>query len=117
MKTVMNKCPEIFRKFGALVMAILISMPCLAQKIATLEVNLKSETPGLDIPVHVTLDPITHLSGADLSLVEIQGNKSVPVIFQVEHGQQRKLTWLVNAKVKKHVYELIKDASTGSNSN
>ena len=98
-----------FRKFKALAISILITIPCHAQKIATLKVNLNSETQGLDIPVHINLDPITHLPDSALSLVEIQGKKRVPVIFQVEDGQQRKLSWLVNDKVKKRVYELVKD--------
>jgi hypothetical protein len=108
----MYKHPGAFRKFQALVLPILMAISCHAQKIATLEVNLNSSSLGLEIPVQINLDPITHLQGDALSLVEIQGKKRVPVIFQVEDGQQRKLTWLVNDQVKKHVYELIKSGAS-----
>ncbi len=111
----MYKREGIFRKFKALTISILITISCHAQKMATLEVNLNSETLGLEIPVYINLDAITYLPDSALSLVEIQDKKRVQVIFQVEDGQQRKLTWLVNDKVKKRVYELIKGGSSQIN--
>ena len=81
-----NKRLKTFGKFNALAWLILLTIHCHGQKIATLEVTLNGAPLGLDIPVHVNLDAITHAQGTALSLVEIQGKKRVPVIFQLEEG-------------------------------
>lgn len=86
-----------------------------AQVLATLRVQLDHPATGIDIPVHAMLDPITHLPGSELSLVEVLGNKRTPVVFQVDAGPERKLTWLVNDKTKSHVYELSHDRSAKQN--
>jgi hypothetical protein len=70
----------------------------------------------LEIPLQVLLDPITHLPDSTLSLVEIQGNKRIPVIFQTESDPQRKLTWLVSDNLKNRVYELVKSPPAKINS-
>lgn len=116
MLTKINMRLKTFGKFNALAWLILLTSYCHGQKIATLEVTLNGAPLGLDIPVHVNLDAITHAQGTALSLVEIQGKKRVPVIFQLEEGAQRKLTWLVNDKVKKRVYELTHGEPTKENS-
>lgn len=113
--TKINKRLKTFGKFNALAWLILLTSHCYGQKIATLEITLNGAPLGLDIPVHVNLDAITHAPGNALSLVEIQGEKRVPVIFQLEDGAQRKLTWLVNDKVKKRVYELTRGEPTMEN--
>ena len=84
-----------------------ITMTCYAQKIATLEIELGHPATGISVPVQLNLDEITHLPAADLNLFEIQGKKRTPVVFQVESGTTRKLTWLADDQLKKHVYELV----------
>ena len=78
-----------------------------AQVLSTLKVELDHPATGIDIPVHAMLDPITHLPGSELRLVEVLGNKRTPVVFQVDAGPKRKLTWLVSDRTKSHIYELI----------
>lgn len=91
-----------------------ITMSVHAQKLATLEVKLDHPAAGLDIPVHVMLDPITHAPDGTLQLVEVQGNKRTPVHFQVEGGPDRKLTWLVKDGQKIRRYELLKAQTVSS---
>jgi hypothetical protein len=99
-------------KFLQLALISMVSMlTCQAQKLATLEVNLTANSLGLDIPVHANLDEITFLPDSALSLVEVQGRQKIPVNFQIEHGQNRRITWLVGDKLKKQVYELSKTSS------
>jgi hypothetical protein len=98
-------------KAQALAFFACITMPCHAQKIATLQVSLDYPSTGITVPVQLTLDPVTRLHATNLKLFEIQGNKRIPVVFQVENGIDRKLTWLVDDRVKKHVYELVGTAS------
>ena len=100
------KCLNVRMTFQVLAFFAWI-MPCYAQKIATLQVSLEYPTTGITVPVQLTLDPITHLPASSLKLFEIQGGKKVPVVFQIEQGLERKLTWLVDDRLKKHVYELV----------
>ena len=70
------------------------------------------------VPAKIDLDAITFLSDSVLSLVEVQGTKRTPVPFQIETKQSSRLHWMVNSdndKIKKRVYELIKD-KPGKNS-
>ena len=69
-----------------------------AQKIATFELQLPFATNGLDVPVSINLDEVTFIADSSLSLMEVRGNKSVPVPFQVSEEQHRILSWLVNTK-------------------
>ena len=78
------------------------------QNIATLEVELLTATDGLAVPVSVDLDAITFIADSALALVEVQGSKTMPVPFQIEH---RTLHWLVESgddENKKSVFELVK---------
>ncbi len=107
------------QRFLVFLVSLLISSGSYGQKIATLEVDLTSPTNGLHVPAKIDLDAITFLSDTVLSLVEVQGTKRTPVPFQIETMQSRRLHWMVdsdNDKIKKRVYELIKD-KPGKNSN
>ena len=86
-----------------------------AQVLATLRLELDHPAAGIDIPVYVMLDAITHLPASELRLVEVLGNKRIPVVFQVDAGPERKLTWLVSDKKSGHVYELSRDQSAKQN--
>jgi hypothetical protein len=92
---------------------ILLSMICLcanSQKVATLEVLLKKPASGLNLPVSINLDEITYISDSLLILYEISDNDRTIVPFQIESGNSRKLTWIVNAGTgpdEKHIYELV----------
>ncbi|QDA59226.1 DUF6807 domain-containing protein [Hymenobacter jejuensis] len=82
-----------------------------AQKIATLEVNLAQPANGLSIPVTTSLDAITFLPDSVLQLVEVQGSQRTPIAYQIESGNARFIHWIIetaNAKSAKHTYELVK---------
>jgi len=96
------------RRFRAFFIFLITTISASAQKIATLEVVLDRPAAGLKVPVQLMLDPITSMADSMLSLVEIRGQKKVPVIFQVDADPERKITWLVDDQPKKHVYELVK---------
>ncbi|HET9486023.1 MAG TPA: hypothetical protein VFO54_01240, partial [Chryseosolibacter sp.] len=73
----------------ALVILSAISTSGYAQKLATLGVNLDQPSAGLEVPVHVSLDPITHLPDSVLDLVEVRGSQRTPVPFQIEGTSNR----------------------------
>jgi hypothetical protein len=82
-----------------------------AQKIATIDVELPRSTNGTYVPANVNLDAITFLPDSILNLVEISGNNRIAVPFQIDNSGGRVLCWMVssgNAKLKKRTYELIK---------
>lgn len=84
-----------------------------AQKIADLEVELPAATRGLNIPVSVDLDKITFLGDSALSLMEVTGNKTVAIPFQVRQGNHRELAWTVTGAENfpgKRTYRLVQDA-------
>jgi hypothetical protein len=102
------KCLKTFGKFQALFLPLLAAMPSHAQTIATLKVSLNGGTGnGLEIPVHVKVDPLTQLPDSMLSLVEVQGKKKIPVDFQLDENPDRKITWLVTDNAKERIYELV----------
>ncbi|MEX2231971.1 MAG: PmoA family protein [Cyclobacteriaceae bacterium] len=112
----MIKCLDLCMKLTALAAILFLpTMYSYAQKLATLEINLDRTSAGLEIPVQVMLDPITHLPDSSLSLLEIQGKEKIPVVFQLEGGPHRKLTWLVDDKLKTRVYELVKARPAAAN--
>lgn len=82
-----------------------------AQKLATLEIELAKEVAGTDIPIHVNLDDITLLPDTSVSMVEVTGNKRLPVAYQIENKGRRILYWMItntgNAS-KKRIFELVK---------
>src|SRR6478736_8305777 len=83
---------------------------CISQKIATLEVELTKPTQGIHEPASINLDGITFLSDTLLNLVEVQGQKKVPVPFQIENGEHRTLHWIMKTQPDKvkYSYELTK---------
>ena len=100
---------KIFGKLQALLIFLSTTMSSYGQTIATLEVKLNDGPgTGLQVPVHFMLDRITQLPDSTLALVEVQGKKKVPVVFQLEENPDRKITWLVSDNAQKHIYELIK---------
>ncbi len=93
----------------------------LAQRLATIELDLQKPLRGLSIPARLDVDAITFQSDSMLTLTEIQGTKRIPVPFQIENKGHRTLYWMVssdNDKVKKRVYELsVAKGSAAKNSN
>ena len=84
-----------------------------AQKIATLELNVKKENQGLDFPVSIQLDKITFLPDSLISLVEVKNNIRRPVAYQLENKGERILYWIVKpeeSKSGKRIFELIRAA-------
>lgn len=82
-----------------------------AQKIAELQLSMDDKPIGINIPVHVSLDDITYLPEAEITLVEVKGNQRVEIPYQVENRGHRVLTWLVKQEATsttKRIYELIK---------
>jgi hypothetical protein len=76
-----------------------------------MEVLLKRPASGLNLPVSINLDEITYISDSLLVLYEISDIDRTVVPFQIESGNSRKLTWIVNAGTgqgEKHIYELVK---------
>ncbi len=104
----MEKSLLAFKKSQALLFLLAMSISASAQKIATHEVNLDKPTAGLQVPVQVMLDPITHLHDSALMLIQLKGDKTIPVPFQIERTPARKLTWLAKGNDLPLRYELIK---------
>lgn len=82
-----------------------------AQKIATLTVSLDNESTASHVPVSVELDNITLLPDSSIYLVDVSNGGRRSVAYQVEHGQQRILHWIVdrgekNSKGGQRVFEL-----------
>lgn len=93
----------------ALVLISMISTVGHAQVLATFEVKLNRSSAGLEIPVHVMLDPLTHDADETLRLVEVQGNERMAIPFQVEVGADRRMIWMIKDDQPVRRYELIKD--------
>jgi hypothetical protein len=109
-------CPSVFKRSRTFILLFFMAAASThAQVLATLRVELDHPAAGIDIPVHAMLDPITHLPASELRLVEVVGNKRTPVVFQVDAGPERKLTWLVSDKKSSHVYELSRDQGAKQN--
>jgi hypothetical protein len=82
-----------------------------AQKIAGFEVEISKPTNGLQFPAGLNLDQLSFVSDSLLSLVEIDGSKRIPVAFQVTHGKNRMLHWMISPgdnNNNKKIYELVK---------
>jgi hypothetical protein len=80
-----------------------------SQKIAWFEVDLQKSTSELDVPLWINLDDITYISDTLLTFSEIRGNNKIPVPFQIEQGNPRKLCWVIstgNGTGGKLVFEL-----------
>lgn len=96
-------------KFLMIALPAIIWLQTSAQKIATFEVDLSTETNGLEVPVSVSLKGINLPADATLSLVKINGSKKTPVPFQFTSGGERMLSWLAKPVDDKNklTYQLI----------
>jgi hypothetical protein len=104
-------------KFSAVILVSLICLNAYSQKVATMEVLLKRPAFGMNLPVSINLDEITYLSDSMLVLYEISDNYRTVVPFQIEAGNPRKLTWIVNSGIsplENHVYELVQGKANQS---
>jgi hypothetical protein len=82
-----------------------------AQTIASFEITLNKPANGLQVPVSVNLDDVTFIYDSTLSLVEVVGNKTIPIPFQIQQQDHRILYWLADpgkGGVQKHLYRLLK---------
>jgi hypothetical protein len=80
-----------------------------SQPIARLEVDISRPTNGIAVPAEVDLDAITFIPDSALELWKVQGDKVIPVPFQIDQGSHRTLHWMVNPQLgKKVVFELEK---------
>lgn len=94
-----------------LFLCLVLSTTSIAQKIATLEVELAKPTQGLYIPVSIDLDDVTLLPENKLNLSEVRGSQKIQIPFQIRDGENRTLYWCVineNNTQDKLVYELEK---------
>lgn len=102
-----------------LLLSLTTSLNVFAQKIATFEVEMPSNTveernpdkvgKGVNIPVSVNLDALTFLSESSLSLVEIVGGKTVSTPFQISQSENRLLHWIIKNDKKgtsKRIFQL-----------
>ena len=106
----MNTYLSIITRSLAVVILSLTSINGNCQKIASLEVNLTKETYGLNIPVSINLDNVTYLSDTLLALYEVRNKSKTAVTFQIEEGNPRKLSWMMETGTnpgEKHLYELV----------
>ncbi len=91
-------------------------MPISAQRIATLEVLPGSAPAGIEVPVEIRLDAITHLADSSLALVQLRGKgERVPYPAQIIRDGDRKLVWLVNDRDKNLRFELVRQSSKQKN--
>ena len=102
-------------KFWLLLVFTGLSTSAFAQRLATLQVTLPRSTNQQSTPVQTSLDDITSLPDAELSLVEVHGNTRTPVPYQIEKAKARILHWNVESSSStpaKRTYELVKGAKT-----
>lgn len=111
-----RKCLSTCRKSQALALLVAASMPATAQTtLATLEVVLDRPSVGIEIPVSIDVDAVTHLPDSALGLIQIQGKMRTPVAFQIDNTDDRKITWLVNDTDKNLRFELVSRSSPVAN--
>jgi hypothetical protein len=94
---------------------IALSTSGVAQRLATLEVNLPRNTNQQSVPVQVNLTGLTSVADTELSLVEVQGSTRTPVPHQLEKTKERTLHWNAQSggnKALKRTYELVRGAKT-----
>lgn len=97
--------------FLILMLSPALFLSATAQKIANLTFSLPDQRANVSIPVHVNLDEITALPEAEITLVEVVGDKQIEIPYQVENRGQRILYWLAKQdapSLKVRTYELIK---------
>ena len=102
------KCLTPKKSLALLLTLSSIGMFANAQKLATLEVRLERAPAGIQVPVQLLLDPVTHLPDSSLQLVALEGNTKTPIPFQIEGGPDRKLTFFISDNQKLSRYELMK---------
>lgn len=100
--SILQKCLLTSRESRALLFLLAMSLSASSQKIATLEVDFDKPTAGLELPVHIMLDPITHMHDSALSLVQLKGKEMIPVPFQIEKIPSRKLIWFARADARRY---------------
>lgn len=91
-----------------------LSPVCFSQRIAALTIELSDTEHKSDIPVNVDLDEITFIPDSMLSLFEARDSDFVPVPFQIEPGERRRLHWIIEAEAtdeNTRCYELIRKKS------
>lgn len=99
----------------AVLFILTITFSVNAQRIAVLEVKLQNNQAELEIPVQVDLDAITFFPDSVLQLVEVNGNKRMPVDYQIEFNDRRNLHWIIKppaSNQKTKIFELIKGKPT-----
>ncbi|HLW20800.1 MAG TPA: PmoA family protein [Cyclobacteriaceae bacterium] len=69
-----------------------------AQEIATLEITMPQEPFASGIPVSTDLNALTYITDSLLVLVESVDGNEIPVNFQIEHEEGRKLVWMLDSK-------------------
>lgn len=84
------------RQLLILLFAVGLLSSAWSQEIATLEVDMPKERLPSAVPVATDLDRITYLTDSLLVLVEWVEGKEVPVNFQIEHENGRKLVWMLD---------------------
>ncbi len=81
---------------------LLVSTLSFAQKIASFEVELKN-TNNIHVPVSVNLDEFTALHDSVLTLWQVNGKQTTPVLFQIKQDDFRSLHWIIDTNGKNQV--------------
>jgi hypothetical protein len=89
------------------------------QKLATFEVDLTNHSI-LSEPIRIDLDAVTTLSDSIITLVEVLGNKTAVIPFQIDQDDHRTLYWFVSPDTKgstKRIFQLLKTVEHNTSTN
>jgi len=86
--------------FPFFIAALICLAQASAQQIASFNIKLDKTTNLVDVPVSINLDELSYVADSALALFEVQGQRQVPIAFQIKHEGQRSMHWLVNPKGK-----------------
>jgi len=79
---------------------LLATLICLAhasaQQIASFNIKLDKTNNLVGVPMSINLDELSYVADSALALFEVQGNKHVPIPFQIRQEGHRGMHWLIN---------------------
>lgn len=93
---------------------IVFSVKLYAQPIAKFTVHNVDNI--IESPVYIELDNITSIADSALVFTQLNGDKKIPVQFQIEHGYHRFLWWMVKKNSSSKAENLLFELSKGKRS-
>lgn len=94
--------------FLVLVLFIFLDNQPIAQTLAKFKVSLDKPSNELVIPSSLDLDQLSFQHDSTLTLVQVDGNKKIPIPFQIKQEGHRILYWNIAPTQKKELnYELV----------